>query len=142
MIDHIGIAVGDIRRSRRFYEATLASLGIRTIRIETNTLGNEAVLMGTNDVFFVIAGGEAVGPGTHFAFLARTTGEVDAFHAAALPRCRAAALAAGGRDNGAPGLRPEYSGRYYAAFVLDPDGMNIEAVCHLEVSDDDLHHRL
>ena len=134
MIDHIGIAVGDIQRSRRFYEAALAPLGIRTIRIETNTLGNEAVLMGTKDVFFVIAGGEAVGPGTHFAFRARTTGEVDAFHAAA--------LAAGGRDNGAPGLRPEYPGRYYAGFVLDPDGMNIEAVCHLEVSDDDLHHRL
>ncbi|URW76806.1 VOC family protein [Sphingomonas donggukensis] len=134
MIDHIGVAVGDIARSRAFYEAALAPLGIRTHRTETNTLGHEAVLMGDSEIGFVIAGGETVSPGLHIAFRARTTGMVDSFHAAA--------LAAGGRDNGAPGLRPQYEGRYYAAFVLDPDFMNVEAVCHLEKHGDDLHHRL
>ena len=134
MIDHIGVAVSDIDRSRAFYEAALAPLGIATLRTETNTLGNAAVLMGDREIFFVIAEGETVSPGLHSAFRARTTGEVDAFHAAA--------TAAGGADNGAPGLRPRYEVRYYAAFVRDPDGMNIEAVCHLEKHDDDLHHRL
>jgi catechol 2,3-dioxygenase-like lactoylglutathione lyase family enzyme len=134
MIDHIGVAVSDITRSRAFYEAALAPLGIRVIRTETNTLGNNTVLMGDEEIFFVLADGEQVSPALHFAFRARTSGQVDAFHAAA--------LTAGGRDNGAPGLRPQYSGRYYAAFVCDPDGMNIEAVCHLEKHGDDLHHRL
>lgn len=134
MIDHIGVAVSVIARSRVFYEAALAPLGIRTIGTETNTLGNNTVLMGDREIFFVLADGEQVSPALHLAFRARTSGEVDAFHAAA--------LAAGGRDNGLPGLRPQYSGRYYAAFVLDPDGMNIEAVCHLEKHGDDLHHRL
>lgn len=134
MIDHIGVAVSDIARSRAFYAAALAPLGIGVIRTETNTLGNTAVLMGDQEIFFVIADGEAVSEGLHFAFRARTTGEVDAFHKAA--------LAAGGTDNGAPGFRPQYEGRYYAAFVRDPDGMNVEAVCHLEKTGDDLHHRL
>ena len=135
MIDHIGVPVSDIARSRAFYEAALAPLGIGTIRTETTTLGNTAVLMGDHEPLFVIADGEAVVAGLHVAFRARTTGQVDAFHAAA--------LLAGGRDNGAPGLRPQYYGRYYAAFVLDPDGMNIEVVCHLEkAGGDDLHHRL
>ena len=134
MIDHIGVAVSDIGRSKAFYEAALAPLGIKTIRSETNALGNRAVLMGDSEIFFVIADGETVSDGLHFPFRARTTGEVDAFHKAA--------LAAGGTDNGAPGLRPQYEGRYYSAFVLDPDGLNIEAVCHLEKTGDDLHHRL
>lgn len=134
MIDHIGVAVSDIARSRTFYEAALAPLGIRTIRTETNTLGNAAVMMGGSEIFFVIADGETVSDGLHVAFRARTTGEVDAFHKAA--------LAVGGTDNGGPGLRPRYEGRYYAAFVRDPDGMNIEAVCHLEKAGDDIHHRL
>lgn len=134
MIDHIGVAVSDIARSRDFYEAALAPLGIRIIGTETNTLGNTAVLMGDHEVFFVLADGERVSPALHIAFRAKTSGDVDAFHAAA--------LAAGGRDNGAPGLRPQYQGRYYAGFVCDPDGMNIEVVCHLEKHGDDLHHRL
>ncbi len=124
MIDHIGVPVRDIARSRAFDEAALAPLGIRTVRSETNSLGNTAVLMGDSDIPFVIADGEAVTTGLHIAFRAATTDAVDAFHRAA--------LAAGGTDNGPPGLRPQYEGRYYAAFVLDPDGMNIEAVCHLE----------
>jgi catechol 2,3-dioxygenase-like lactoylglutathione lyase family enzyme len=134
MIDHIGLAVSDLATSRAFYEAALAPLGIRVIRSETNTLGNASLLMGTDDIFFVLAEGERVGEGNHVAFRAESPEEVDAFHRAA--------LTAGGKDNGAPGLRPQYEGRYYAAFVLDPDGMNIEAVCHLEQRDDDLHHRL
>ncbi len=134
MIDHIGVPVTDIARSRAFYEAALAPLGIRIFRSETNTLGNTAVLMGDSEIFFVIADGEPVTTGLHFAFRARTSGEVDAFHKAA--------LAAGGTDNGVPGMRPQYEGRYYGAFVLDPDGINIEAVCHLEKHGDDLHHRL
>jgi catechol 2,3-dioxygenase-like lactoylglutathione lyase family enzyme len=123
MIDHIGLNISDFARSRAFYEAALAPLGIRTIRTETNTLGNQALLMGDDEIFFVVADGERPGEGSHVAFRARTAAEVDAFHAAA--------LAAGGRDNGAPGLRPQYEGRYYAAFAFDPDGINVEAVCHL-----------
>ena len=78
-----------------------------------------------------------MGEGTHIAFTAATRGQVDAFHEAA--------LAAGGKDHGAPGLRPHYGPNYYAAFVLDPDGMNIEAVCHKDLKHDreaNLHHRL
>lgn len=134
LIDHVGLAVSDIGRSHAFYEAALAPLGIRTIRTERNALGNAAVLMGAPEVIFVIADGERTGEGTHVAFRARSTGEVDRFHAAA--------LAAGGTDNGPPGFRPQYGDRYYAAFALDPDGINVEAVCHLERRDDDLHHRL
>ncbi len=134
MIDHIGVPVTDIARSRTFYEAALAPLGIRALRVETNSLGNTAVLMEAEEAMFVLADGEPVTPGLHIAFRARTSGAVDSFHRAAID--------AGGTDNGAPGLRPEYEGRYYAAFVIDPDGMNIEVVCHLEKRDDDLHHRL
>lgn len=124
MIDHVGLAVSDLAKSRTFYEAALAPLGIAVLRTETNTLGEEAVLFGDHEVFFVIAAGERPGEGNHVAFRTTSPEQVQAFHAAA--------LAAGGRDNGAPGLRPRYAGRYYAAFVYDPDGMNIEAVCHEE----------
>jgi catechol 2,3-dioxygenase-like lactoylglutathione lyase family enzyme len=72
--------------------------------------------------YFWVGDNERVGAGTHIAFRARSRAEVDAFHVAA--------LAAGGRDNGAPGLRPHYRPDYYAAFVLDPDGINVEAVSH------------
>lgn len=122
MIDHLGIPVKDIAASRRFYEAALAPLGYKVMGEETNGLGNNVVLMGVDEIDFVIADGEPVTDGTHFAFRVETRAEVDAFHAAA--------LAAGGRDNGAPGIREDYHPNYYAAFVIDPDGMNIEAVCH------------
>lgn len=122
MIDHLGIPVRDIAVSRRFYEAALAPLGYRVLGEETNGLGNNVVLMGVDEVDFVIADGEPVTDGTHFAFRVEKRAEVDAFHAAA--------LAAGGKDNGAPGIRENYHPNYYAAFVIDPDGMNVEAVCH------------
>lgn len=123
MIDHIGLAVTDIARSRAFYEAALKPLGYRFIHDATNDVGGTAVMFGVGDeVDFVIADQERPGEGNHVAFRAGTRAEVDAFHAAA--------LAAGGRDNGGPGLRPQYGATYYAAFVLDPDGFNVEAVCH------------
>jgi len=123
MIDHIGLAVTDIARSRAFYEAALKPLGYRFIHDATNDVGGTAVMFGVGDeVDFVIADKERPGEGNHVAFRAATRAEVDAFHAAA--------LAAGGRDNGGPGLRPQYVLTYYAAFVLDQDGFNVEAVCH------------
>ncbi|WP_423602679.1 VOC family protein [Sphingomonas sp. MS122] len=122
MIDHLGIPVTDIVASRRFYEAALAPLGYRVMGEETNGLGNNIVLMGVDEVDFVIADGEPVSDGVHHAFRAESREAVDAFHAAA--------LAAGGKDNGAPGIREDYHPNYYAAFAIDPDGMNVEAVCH------------
>lgn len=122
MIDHLGIPVSDIVASRRFYEAALAPLGYRIHGEETNGLGNTIVLMGVDEVDFVIADGEPVSDGVHHAFRAESRAAVDAFHAAA--------LVAGGKDNGAPGIRERYHPNYYAAFVIDPDGMNVEAVCH------------
>ena len=122
MIDHLGIPVSDIAASRRFYEAALVPLGYRVMGEETNGLGNNIVMFGVDEVDFVIADGEPVSEGVHFAFRVETRAEVDAFHAAA--------LAVGGRDNGAAGIRENYHPHYYAAFVLDPDGMNVEAVCH------------
>lgn len=126
MLDHVGFAVADAEVSRRFYEAALAPLGIcllMTVPAEENGSGGTAHGFGADDnPFFWVGDNERVGEGTHVAFLAETRGEVDAFHAAA--------VAAGGTDHGAPGLRPHYHPNYYAAFVLDPDGINIEAVCH------------
>lgn len=127
MIDHVGLAVSEIARSKAFYAAALAPLGYAVIAEERNTLGNTAVMMGVDgEIDFIIADGERVGEGNHIAFRTDSRAKVQAFHAAA--------LAAGGRDNGAPGLRPQYSGRYYAAFVCDPDGMNVEAVFHGELA--------
>lgn len=127
MIDHIGLAVRDIARSKAFYEAALAPLGYRVIQEARNDLGHRVVMMGVDgEIDFVIADGERPGEGNHIAFRTDSRDKVQAFHAAA--------LAAGGKDNGAPGLRPQYSGDYYAAFVCDPDGMNVEAVFHEESS--------
>lgn len=126
MIDHVGFAVADAEASRRFYEAALAPMGIRllmTVPAEENGSGGTAHGFGKDDnPFFWVGDNERVGEGTHVAFRVDTRAEVDAFHAAA--------LAAGAGDNGAPGLRPRYHPHYYAAFVFDPDGLNIEAVCH------------
>lgn len=125
MIDHIGLAVSDIAASRSFYAAALAPLGYRVIEETTNELGNWVVMMGAgSEIDLVLADGERVGEGNHLAFRTDSREKVHAFHAAA--------LAAGGRDNGGAGLRPRYGGGYYAAFVLDPDGMNVEAVFHEE----------
>lgn len=121
MIDHLALDVTDIGRSRAFYAAALAPLGYRILAEERD--GEATVVMfGIGEPEFVIADKDRPGEGNHVAFRAGNRAQVDAFHAAA--------LAAGGRDNGAPGLRQRYGPTYYAAFVLDPDGFNIEAVCH------------
>lgn len=128
MLDHIGIAVSDMNRSRAFYEAALKPLGIGLVmEVTAEETGAEAQA-GFGDegkpYFWIGTGAKAKG-GTHVAFTAPTRAAVDAFYAAA--------LAAGGRDNGAPGLRPHYHPNYYGGFVLDPDGNNVEAVCHSPV---------
>lgn len=128
MLDHVGFAVSDIARSRAFYEAALRPLGISLImdiEPEQNEAGGggRALGFGTGEnPFFWIADNQRVGEGTHVAFIVDDRAKVHAFHEAS--------LAAGGIDHGAPGLRPLYHPNYYAAFVLDPDGFNIEAVCH------------
>jgi catechol 2,3-dioxygenase-like lactoylglutathione lyase family enzyme len=111
--------VSDLARSRDFYLRALAPLGFDRVNT-TDVLPNE-VEFGVEDRHpFAISTDYPVGAPIHVAFAAESRAYVDAFHAAA--------LAAGGRDNGAPGPRPEYSPGYYAAFVLDPDGHNVEAV--------------
>ena len=125
MIDHIGIAAKDYAASRRFYDAALAPLGIAPMMELTaaETGGYEGVGYGRDGKpFFWVSSGGPNGAGVHIAFTAPTRALVDAFHAAA--------MAHGGRDNGAPGLRPHYHPNYYGAFVFDPDGVNVEAVCH------------
>ncbi len=128
MIDHVGIAVTELDRSRTFYEAALGPLGI-SVQMEVGgdktESGGSALGFGVpGEKIFWIADGEKVGEGTHVAFKADSRDQVDAFHSEGLK--------AGGRDNGAPGLRPHYGPSYYAAFLYDPDGANIEAVCYEE----------
>lgn len=124
MLDHIGLAVTDLAKSRAFYEAALEPLGVRVLEvIDENETGGTAVVMGDSEQFFVFADNEQPGEGTHVAFRAATRDQVDGFYQAA--------MAAGGKDNGAPGIRAQYHPNYYAAFVHDPDGINVEVVCHL-----------
>lgn len=125
MIDHIGFPVSDYERSKAFYEKALAPLGYTLImeveqEIEKGFLA--AGFGGEGNPDFWIGGEGGLERALHVAILAKNRQAVDAFYKAA--------LAAGGRDNGAPGLRPRYHANYYAAFVLDPDGHNIESVCH------------
>ncbi len=124
MIDHISLAVSDLDRSRRFYDAALGPLGIRPVRAGPSSCAYE--LDGSDDFsIHAIAAGEGAVTAprqSHFAFKARDRSSVDSFYRHALQ--------AGGRDDGAPGLRPEYHAGYYAAFVVDPDGHRIEAVFH------------
>jgi catechol 2,3-dioxygenase-like lactoylglutathione lyase family enzyme len=118
MLDHVGIPVSDFEQSKRFYEQALSPLGYRLImepRSGVAGLGRS----GKPD-FWVFRG--EPGRAVHVAFAADDRASVDAFHEAA--------IAAGGQDNGRPGLRPEYHPTYYGAFVLDPDGNNVEAVRH------------
>ena len=126
MIDHVGFAVKDINRSRQFYDDALASLGLSVIMevgADKTESGGSAVGYGKDgSPFFWVGDNERPGEGTHVAFTVSDRATVNAFYAAA--------LAAGGRDNGAPGIRPHYGPNYYAAFVFDPDGINVEAVCH------------
>ena len=125
MIDHTGVVVSDFDRSKAFYREALAPIGYQLL------LEFPAAVTGHTDVAgfgeppkpdFWISRGTPNQPPIHIAFRVGTRAEVDAFHRAA--------LAAGGQDNGAPGLRPHYHPDYYGAFVHDPDGHNIEAVCH------------
>ncbi|WP_010398979.1 VOC family protein [Paracoccus sp. TRP] len=126
MIDHIGFPVSDLARPRAFYDRALAPLGIKLMMEVTEEMtGGHGAHLGygrDGNPFFRIGTGRSVPAGVHIAFAASDRAMVDAFHAAA--------LAAGGRDNGAPGLRPEYHASYCGAFILDPDGNNIEAVHH------------
>lgn len=131
MIDHTGVIVSDFARAKRWYEAALAPLGYGALMELSAAVTGSTDVAGFGDVAtqkpdFWIAAATTERPTTrpplHVAFAARDRGTVDAFHKAA--------LAAGGTDNGAPGLRPHYHPDYYGAFVCDPDGNNIEAVCH------------
>ena len=130
MIDHLSVTVADIERARRFYDAVLAPLGGRRMMDVEDEPEFVAAGYGTREgepAFWIGAGKPARGvpappDGQHVAFTAPDRGAVDAFHRGA--------LAAGGRDNGAPGIRAQYHAHYYAAFVIDPDGNHIEAVCH------------
>ncbi|HJR53110.1 MAG TPA: VOC family protein [Gemmatimonadota bacterium] len=119
MIDHVQVKTSNQASSRRFYEKALAPLGYEVMmELEDGQL----IGMGIGGKLdFLFSSGKASSL-VHVAFRAPDRATVDAFHAAA--------LAAGGRDNGAPGLRPEYHAGYYGAFVLDPDGNNVEAVFH------------
>ena len=122
MLDHIGLDVTDIAVSKAFYDRALKPLGYHIVQ-EIRGDGSSVVMFGIGDApDFVIADKDRPGEANHVAFRASTRAEVDAFHAAALE--------AGGQDNGGPGVREHYGPTYYAAFVLDPDGFNIEAVCH------------
>ena len=118
MIDHIGFAVADYERSKDFFVKSLAPLGLRIVME-----GEGGVGIGVNGKPFIwlAPDGDAPAP-IHVAFTAESRADVDAFHRAA--------LAAGGKDNGAPGLRPHYHPNYYGAFVISPEGHNVEAVCH------------
>ncbi len=124
MIDHTGLSVSDFAASKAFYDAALAPLGhrLQTMIPEQFTDGVKVGGYGPGRAHFWLTGGTAQTPPVHVAFTAPNRAAVDAFHVAA--------IAAGGTDNGAPGLRPQYHAAYYGAFVRDPDGNNIEAVCH------------
>ncbi|HEY6641631.1 VOC family protein [Povalibacter sp.] len=125
MIDHTGLSVSDFARSKAFYAAALEPLGYQIIMElkPEDTGGYAGAGFGVPPKpDFWIGMGKPNDPPIHIAFRAATRAVVDRFYEAA--------MAAGGRDNGPPGLRPHYHPDYYGAFVLDPDGHNIEAVCH------------
>ena len=124
MLDHLGINVADLERSKEFYEKALAPLGISTLM---EPVPGFAGLGKDGKPFFWMS--EQRDPTTtnvHVAFAAPDRATVDAFHDAA--------IAAGGTDNGGPGIREIYHPNYYGAFILDPDGNNVEACCHFPES--------
>jgi len=121
MLNHVSIGVRDLAKTKRFYDAALKPLGYKCLSEGETSLG-----YGAEAVAFWIGAAERPVPpdaksGLHFCFAAPTRKSVDAFHAAA--------LGAGGRDNGKPGLRADYDPSYYAGFVVDPDGYRLEAYC-------------
>ena len=125
MLDHVGFAVVDFDRSKSFFMAALAPLSITLLaEVTAEQTGRDAHagFGAGGKAFFWIGDGAAPAGATHVAFVAQSRADVDAFYHAA--------LSAGGKDNGPPGLRSHYHPNYYGAFVHDPDGNNIEAVCH------------
>ncbi|MDD9923875.1 MAG: VOC family protein [Boseongicola sp.] len=129
MIDHITFGVSDFDRSTEFYDKAFAPLGVRRLFDvpQEQTNGINVSGYGDDRPWFWIAEERPTTGMLHIALRTKSTAEVDAFHDAA--------IRAGGTDNGRPGLRPQYHQGYYAAFVLDPDGHNIEAVFHETVSE-------
>lgn len=121
MFDHVVFSVSDYAASRAFFLQALAPLGVALV--SEGPLGIELCRPDHNASLCIRLAPVAQPSHLHLAFAAASRAQVDAFHRAA--------LAAGGRDNGAPGLRPQYHPHYYAAFVIGPDGHNVEAVCHL-----------
>jgi len=125
MLDHIGFGVSDFSRSKAFYQRALAPLGYSLVMEVTPQESGGHAHAGFGDdrkPYFWIGTAPRLSGQLHVAFAAKNRAAVDAFYSAALD--------AGGKDNGAPGLRPHYHPNYYGAFVLDPDGHNVEAVCH------------
>ncbi|MBB3769680.1 catechol 2,3-dioxygenase-like lactoylglutathione lyase family enzyme [Angulomicrobium tetraedrale] len=126
MLDHVSITVADLARALPFYDAVMAALGVPCVRRSADSIGYGARNGPDDDshsyISVVATRGTVVADNRHWCFRAPTRAAVDGFHAAA--------LAHGGRNDGAPGLRPDYHPAYYAAFVRDPDGNRIEAVCH------------
>lgn len=125
MIDHTGLTISDYERSKRFYTQSLAPLGYTLLmevpRVHTGGVGVAGFGVAPKPDFWIHEG-QPNKPPIHIAFRADSRALVDAFYRAAIE--------AGGTDNGPPGLRPHYHPNYYGAFVLDPDGHNVEAVCH------------
>ena len=124
MFDHVKFRTSDYLASKAFFVKALEPLGVRAGSEGEPSYGIELCGRGNSSLCFYQAI-EKPAP-LHIAFIAATRKEVDVFYRAA--------LAAGGKDNGAPGLRPDYHANYYAAFVIGPDGHNIEAVCHMPVA--------
>jgi catechol 2,3-dioxygenase-like lactoylglutathione lyase family enzyme len=125
MIDHIALQVSDLKKSQHFYDNALAPLGYKKLMEVPQENGQGVLIFGWGDTIqtdFWISEGLRNEPRLHIAFRAENHEQVDEFYRAA--------IAASGKDNGKPGLRPEYHENYYGAFVLDPDDHNIEAVCH------------
>ena len=123
MLDHVSVGVSDLERAARFYEATLATLGLTRLVSRPATIGFGKAYP---EFWINLRAGMppvAAESGVHICLRARTTADVDAFHAVA--------VSAGGRSDGAPGLRPHERVKYYAAFVVDPDGNRVEAVTFL-----------
>jgi len=128
MLDHIGFAVSNYQRSKAFYTTALAPLGYRIVMEVTKAESGgayEGAGFGDTKPYFWIGNGDGLKGRLHVAFVAKSRAAVDAFYSAA--------MGAGAKDNGPPGLRAHYHPNYYGAFVLDPDGHNIEAVCHTAV---------
>ena len=125
MIDHTGLVASDFEKAKEFYSKTLSAIGYaRLLEFPASVTGHTDVagFGAPPKPDFWVSRGSPNQPRMHVAFRVETRAQVDAFFKAG--------IAAGGRDNGPPGLRPHYHPHYYGAFILDPDGHNIEAVCH------------